>query len=339
MDLSVLIPTYRRPEALRTCLMQLAAQHSVFDFEIVLGIDGDLDATPEPEIPVNLQEHVRIIRPGRVGLLKLRRLMLVDAKGQYVLWMNDDAYPHAGLLDAHFRSHKEGIGPRVVAGRAIWKPIEQTNMFDRIVQQSDMVFFTQPERRSAVDYRNCFGLNMSFPRALAMKIGGVADVDEHYGYEDIELAWRMVRAGASCIYEPEAVVTHDHRYTPTDVHRREYLLGRAAYAFAHANPDFAMELFKSDLRECTTLDQFSASISLAWRDSVRVERTFLELTQCPVDAVSDGMLPIFTEHWVLLKRLLWRWGVLDASRGIVSRWSILSQTSPDQVLNPPLIPV
>ncbi len=332
MDLSVLIPTYRRPLAIEQCLRALSTQRVEAAFEIIVGVDGDHSTTPDPIIPDSIRDRTSLVRDGRVGLVRLRQAMLTRARGRIVLWLNDDAYAESGLLHAHMYAHQLSGQPRVVAGRALWKPIQHANLFDRLVQTSDLVFFTQPEQRCTIDYRNCYGLNMSFPRELAGELGGVAQVQEHYGYEDIELAWRMSQAGASCVYEPNAIVTHDHRYTPQDVHRREYLLGRAAYAFAHANPEFATELFRVDLREQSVLESFEIAIRLAWRDALRIESTFLALDQHAPQSVSDDMLHLLAEHWVLLKRLLWRWGVLDASRKIDSRWSQLAETSPDQVL-------
>lgn len=339
MDLSVLIPTFRRAEAINTCLASLAQQACDARVEFIIGLDGDHACTPDPHIPGSIQAQTRLLRPGRVGLLKNRQSMLNAANGRIVLWLNDDVVPHPKLLQTHLEAHKDSSEPRVIAGRAIWKQVQTPNLFDRIVQDTDLVFFTQPERRAGCTYRNCFGLNMSFPREIAIQSGGVADVSEHYGYEDIELAWRMIRSGASCIYDPDAIVTHDHRYTPQDVHRREYLLGRAAYAFAHANPDFATELFRVDLRDQSIFESFEISVRLAWRDALRIESSFLSMDQHSPQSVSDEMLHVLAEHWVLLKRLLWRWGVLNASRGIGSRWSPLTETSPEQVFSATPIPV
>jgi hypothetical protein len=290
-------------------------------------------------VPGDIRERSRIERFNRVGLVQIRRAMMEMASGRFVLWLNDDVLASPGLLEAHLRTHLGRSCPCVVAGRAIWKPVDEPNLFDRVVQETDLVFFRQPNEPAVTDYRNCFGLNLSFPRELALGVGSVAEVDEHYGYEDIEIAWRMSQAGAECHYAPDAEVIHDHRYTPSDVHRREYLLGRAAVAFAHRNPEFAQQLFRMDLRETSALDEFGVMVLSQWRDAVRIESSFLALDSFGPTAMESEMLQYLTEHWVLLKRHLWRWGVLDAARGIAPRWSPLRETSPDAVLSPALNPV
>ncbi|MFG0245866.1 MAG: glycosyltransferase family 2 protein [Phycisphaerales bacterium JB052] len=334
MDLSVLIPTHRRPEAIDRCLSHLASQRCDALFEVIVGLDGDQQDTPRPTIPESLVNKTRLVCPGRVGLPRLRSQMMRGASGRIVLWLNDDAYPQPDLLAAHLQAHLDASTPRVVAGHARWFPVEHPTLFDRLVQESDLVFFQQPPGSAPqpTTYRHCFGLNVSFEREMALEVGGVAEVDEHYGYEDIELAWRLARAGAECVYESRALVEHDHRYRAVDVHRREYLLGRAAWAFAHANPDFAGDLFGRNLREPSVVESFLTAIDLGWRDALRIERSFLSLGDQGPESVDASMLPVLAEHWVLLKRLLWRWGVLDAQHGIASRWSVLRETTPESVL-------
>lgn len=332
MDLSVLIPTFQRPDQIDRCLEALSRQQGDRGWELIIGLDGSVDDTPEPRVPEALQAHTRLVRIGRVGLPRLRRAMMERAHAGVVLWLNDDAEPRPGLIDAHARAHTQSGSPRVVAGRASWKTVERPNLFDRLVQGSDLVFFRQGAARESVDYRNCYGLNMSFPRDLCERVGGVAEVAESYGYEDIELAWRMARAGASCIYEPSAEIIHDHRYTALDVHRREYLLGRAAWAFSRVNPAFTAQLLRADLRQAETLRDLGCVVRALWSDALRIERSFIAIERQPADSVREDLLPVLGEHWVLLKRVLWRWGVLDAARGLQTRWSLLCETSPDMVL-------
>jgi glycosyltransferase involved in cell wall biosynthesis len=335
MDLSVLIPTYQRPRVIHQCLEHLAAQETRCDYEIIVGLDGHPHITPDPKIPKLAADRIHTIRPGRVGLPQLRRAMLEHAQGRIVLWLNDDAYALPGLLQAHFDSHTDSQEPRVVEGRADFKPVQNPTLFDKVLHNTDLVFFGQPSGSQLVETtpRNCFGLNMSFPRKLAYEVGSVAEVREHYGYEDIELAWRMSQHGAACVYQPNARVVHDHRYTPPDVHRREYLLGRAAWAFAQVNPEFMHELLGADLCELTMLNELPATIRHAWRDGIRIERSFLDLEYRAPDSIDPELLAMLAEHWVLLKRLLWRWGVLDASRSISPRWSLLHETSLEEVLS------
>lgn len=336
MELSVLIPSYQRPEKLLRCLNQLLPQLDSSRYEILVGIDGG----DEPGLPSSLQDRVGIRYFEKIGYIGVRRALMEQAKGRIVLWLNDDSYASSGLLHAHLSPHHH-TEPRIVVGRSNWMPVVRPSLFDRVVHDTDIVFFRQPEtaRSSGLGFRDCYGLNMSFPRSLAEGVGAVPEMPDVYGYDDIELAYRMIRAGATVVYEPSAEIVHDHRYAPESVHRREYLLGRAAFAYSQVNPEFANDLFGIDLSTPATVSQFETAIGLSWRDALRIEKRFLALDQLPPDSIRDELLQLVPEHWVLLKRLLWRWGVLDASRGIAPRWSLLRETSPDAVLKPIANPV
>lgn len=226
--------------------------------------------------------------------------------------MNDDAYAHSGLLAQHMAAHATRTR-RVVAGAATWLAIEKPTLFDLLVQRTAMVFFPPPTDRPPT-YRDCFGLNMSAPTDVARSLGGFHDIQNAYGYDDIELAHRFaVHGGAEIVHLPGARVTHDHRMTPLDLMRREYLLGRSAWAYAHVNAAFACDLFGRDLRDRSSIDHARAAIEHDRRDARRIERHFTALADLPPKAASDALLEALADSWLPLKRFLWRSGYVEAA--------------------------
>lgn len=344
MRLSVLIPTYQRPDRIERCLAALAAdaESSQSDsaspppnFEVIVAIDGGLEPPgsehPDPAVPESIATNTRIVRLPRVGVIGARKELLRLAGGDIVVWLNDDSLARPGLKSGLLRAHTEmhtSDTPRVVSGRAVWVPAPQPDLFDRLVEDTDLVFFTQPRDADGepyrIDYRNCFGLNMSFPIALAREAGGLPEIAEVYGYDDIELAHRLEQAGAQIWRTTEAVVDHDHRYRPLDVVRREYLLGRTAWHYAGVNPGFCLDLFRRDIRSPEELEFCARAVERDRGDASRIERTFVGLASLPADAASPELLPTLAQHWTPLKRYLWRWGLLDAASGQPSRWAPLN---------------
>ncbi len=327
MKLSVLIPTFERPAAINQCLIELGQQQCSESFEILVGIDGP--DTPDPVVPAKIAHQTQCVRLDRLGLIGVRRSLMNLAQGKIILWLNDDSHAQPSLLENHLQMHNDETN-KVVGGAATWKPIPKPDVFDRLVQDTDLIFFQPKNQREPgkkaphqTDYRNCFGLNMSFPRQLSEQVGGVAEASESYGYEDIEFVHRMIASGAQAWHTPKATVIHDHRYRPLDVHRREYLLGRAAWNYANLNPQFSIDLFKRDLRNPKELAYMDNALDHERLDAERIERSFLALDgMCPA-AINGQMLEYLAEHWVLLKRYLWRLGVSDAAKGTPSQWSLL----------------
>lgn len=330
MKLSVHIPTYARPRTMERCLDHLARADLPALAEILVGLDGPESETPTPRIPDALAQCTRILRTPRSGMSGVRHRLFEISTGDIILWLNDDAYAHPDLLQQHLGMHSD-TPARVVGGRARWMPVESPTLFDRLVHQTDLLFFRQPRDRENAPYqttcRNCYGLNLSFPREFAAASGGIPAVNEIYGYDDIELVHRLAGAGAEVWREPRAIVTHDHRFTPEDVHRREYMLGRTAWHYAGCCPEFTRALFGRDICADAELDYARASMLRERPDAERIERSFLGLADQPPDAVPDATLQMLCEHWIPLKRYLWRWGLTDAAENSPPRWSLLGSES------------
>ncbi len=338
MKLSVHIPTYQRPKAINNCLQAISAQCLDSVNEILIAVDGAIDspssedASKSIHVPASISKITQILPFPKAGLITLRQEMLAQANGDIVLWLNDDAYPEPAFFEHHIHTHRQH-NTCVVGGKSRWMPIESPNLFDQLVQHSDLLFFDPPDcvETTPIDYRNCFGLNMSFPRELASTLGGIPSLDDNYGYEDIELAYRFEQSSIPLFHQPKAVVKHDHRYTPRDVLQREYLLGRSAFNFAEQNPDFTRALFKRDIASQANLHFAQELLFHHYLDASRVEKSFLSLERLPPDTISASSLHLLAEHWVLLKRYLWNWGLLDAANQLPPRWKLLQNTSVEAI--------
>ena len=345
MDISILIPTYARPNAINNCLNALAQQTVLQDkskqIEIIIAIDGPESQTPTPPIPQQLSHITALTRHPRSGYIKLRHEMQLQARGKVILWLNDDAYAQHDLIETHLDMHAKNE-PCVIAGAADWKaidPSQQPSLFDLLVQQSDLVFFKDAQRTGTprqTNYRNCYGLNMSFPRDLANQAGGIPPLEDIYGYDDIEIAFRLQRAGAAIIAAPHARVVHDHRMKPVDVHRREYRLGYAAWFYARLKPSFAADLFNTDITDSGYLEQLKRAQNLSFRDALRIEESFLNLETLSPDSITadpnqrQQLLDTLAQHWIPLKRYLWRRGLLHAAQDHPPSWSLLRDQPDDQ---------
>ena len=109
--------------------------------------------------------------------------------------------------------------------------------------------------------------------------------------------------------------------------RREYQLGRAAWLMAGFSPAFAAELFGRDIRHRDELTYSRHFLGHQRPDAARIESGFLALDQEPAapdrprsESERDA------EHWVMLKRYLWRWGLWDAAHDQTPRFAPLAQS-------------
>jgi glycosyltransferase involved in cell wall biosynthesis len=148
------------------------------------------------------------------GLSGARNTALETAQGSIVIFLDDDAIPFDGWLDALRTPYSDecvyGVGgfarPRWVNGKPDWFPDE----FLWVVGCSHLGLpsTTQP-------VRNFIGANMSFRRAALENLGGFAESmgrvdDRPLGCEETEFCIRLTQANADAIllYNPSAKVEH-----------------------------------------------------------------------------------------------------------------------------------
>lgn len=343
MDVSVLIPTYRRPDKIAPCLARLARQTLAPDrYEVLVGLDGPDETTAQaaadawreaggehgPDAPGGLT----VLPCPREGLNATRNRLLGIARGGLMLSLNDDVLAEPGLLDAHLHAHAEARErlqrDAIVVGHSPFVKHADDTLFDALCRHTSILFFYDrmiADRDPWRDwgFRHCFGLNFSAPTALVRAVGGFTAFPLLYGYDDIEIAWRINRhaPGTPVLFRHGASAPHDHRYTPAGVLERERKLGATAWRFADANPGFAADTFGRDIRSAAELRYSREFLDREARDAERLRETFLAFERTPaavLDAAGPAdrlrLLQALAQQHLLLKRWEWRRGLLDAAR-------------------------
>ena len=79
--------------------------------------------------------------------------------------------------------------------------------------------------------------NVSLPRALLLEAGLFDTTFPHAAWEDIEVAYRLMKRGMRMLYRPEAVARHHHDITFASFRRRQEKAGEAAAIFYRKHPE------------------------------------------------------------------------------------------------------
>lgn len=332
MEASVLIPTCGRLDKLRQCV-RLLSQQTVHPsrFEVLIGVDG-----ADPGVEDALREFwtgpasnliVRVF--SQRGQAAVRNGLLPEARGETLIFLNDDMRPEHTLVAAHLSAQKErsrSRRPMIVVGDSPWIVHEPDRMFDLVLRESSMVFF-HDRMRNAEDaltrdwgFRHAWMLNLSIPTWAVREVGGLSEFPSTYGYEDDDLAWRLhERFGSPVRYRPDAMAWHDHRYEPMGYLEREYRLGYAALGFARQAPQCAGEMFGRDLLDPKEHEYTKWFVESERSGAQRAMGPFVQLTQMPA-TFADGpfareLIDVCYSQHLPLKRWCWRSGLLDAVEG------------------------
>lgn len=204
VELSVIIPTYNRAGSLRTCLEALDRQtHPVAEYEVIVVVDGSTDGTAAMLRALSPRYRLRVVSQRNAGQPSALNRGIDAAAGTCCLFLDDDIVAEPALIAEHVQVHRAhgaavGIGniPWIVGFDADWFAGSFGRMWNAHFES-----LTAGRRPPA--WFDCYGGNMSAPRAALLAVGGVAG-ELSYSH-DIELAYRLHERGLRLVYLPRAV--------------------------------------------------------------------------------------------------------------------------------------
>jgi GT2 family glycosyltransferase len=212
--LSVVIPSHNRPDLLQLCL-QSVTSHAPNGTEIIV-VD---DASADGSVSAAAQQFagVRVLRlDRRGGFCVAANTGIRAAQSAVVELLNDDTEVSPGWADAAL-AHFDDASIGAVAPLVLCKT---TNAEQQCVDSAGDCYFVggvagkrghgRPVGPDWLQGGEVFGASASsafYRRDLVVSLGGFP---EHFGayFEDVDLAFRLHRAGARVWYEPRSRVWH-----------------------------------------------------------------------------------------------------------------------------------
>lgn len=200
--LSAVIATFNRERVLIETIEHLLRLALPPD-EIVI-VDQTTKHAPETEKALCRFREAGQLRYVRLSSPSIPRAMnrgLIVARGEIVLFLDDDIAPEPALIDAHRRAHEKRKESLLVAGRVI-QPWQEGSDFS-----ADRRFRFASVRACGID--SFIGANFSLNRHAALALGGFDEnfVRAAYGFEN-EFAFRWRVAGGIIQFEPAATIHH-----------------------------------------------------------------------------------------------------------------------------------
>ena len=232
MDVTLLVPTYRRPEGLRRLLTAVAGEDPPFRWEVVV-VDNDRAGSAKsvvdacaPLLPV----QVRYVVESETGAVHARNRGIREATGRVLAMLDDDVVPQRGWLAAVcapvLDGTAAGAGGTVVLDPTVPRPrwLDEEGLGGYLTAHS---LGSQPRALTADEI--VVTANAAFDRAAVEGIGGFDPVYGPRGRvqivaDDAHLVRQLMRAGGVVVWVPDAVVVHD---LPPQRLTRRYLLRRA----------------------------------------------------------------------------------------------------------------
>jgi glycosyltransferase involved in cell wall biosynthesis len=227
-ELSVVIPTYNGGWVLGRTLEAIRAQDAPPDcYEVIVVDDGSSDGSVNGLAGYGGPATFRVIRQSHHGRAAARNHGATEARGRVLLFLDSDIWATPSLISAHLAHHdgRRGLG---VQGRSLQHPDSLTTLFMRA---SHMMYDWTVRRREGLSPYHVITRNFSVDADAFRGAGGFDEQFVGYGWEDIELAFRLVEQGVTLRWEPDALAFHYQVETLEEACAKQVQSGRGAVYF------------------------------------------------------------------------------------------------------------
>ena len=232
--ISVLLPTYRRPDALKITLKALECQ-SAIDYEVVVVDDGSHDGTEavlENFASTTDLNFSYLVLKKNGGPARARNFGLSRCRGDVVLIIGDDIETAQDFVDIHCQSHQQNpVKTHAVLGHVCFPEELSPTEFMKWLEKGGRKYFfnyqdlTPGKESGPLFFYTC---NVSVKKVLLDECGWFDESFPFASHEDLELGYRLANKGMRMIYLPEAAGYHHHLLTIEGITRRIYLMGFSA---------------------------------------------------------------------------------------------------------------
>ncbi len=216
--ISVILPSYNSETTIEPVLRALKKQTYKKPFEIIL-VDSSEDNTPEI-VRSKFPDIKYIHLPQKTDPGTARNLGLKESSGKYILFIDSDCVARPDwvekMVSMHESSEHAAIGGSVLNGND-----PQNNVAWAGYMAEFREFIPEQGFREVAHIPTC---NISYKRKYLETLGGFNP--NYYPQEDLDFNYRLVKAGETILFNPEAQVSHNHRTTFKDFVRHQKNVGK-----------------------------------------------------------------------------------------------------------------
>jgi peptidoglycan/xylan/chitin deacetylase (PgdA/CDA1 family)/glycosyltransferase involved in cell wall biosynthesis len=242
---SVVVPTYQRREVVLRTVCVLNRQEFHGDFEVIVVVDGSCDGSADALRKIDTRFQLTVLEQPNQGAASARNRGVAVARGELLLFLDDDMEAHPRLLAEHERSHQKGAD--VVLGHIPLHPESPSGVLSRGVKSwADQRAGRLATPGEKLTLHDLLTGQMSLTRSTFHSIGGF-DTNFTYrgsfGNEDFDFGYRLLLGGYKIVFNIKAVSWQYYVVEPRQYLRQWRQAGRADVDFARKHPEQASLIF------------------------------------------------------------------------------------------------
>jgi len=209
--ISVVIPTYKRPDLLKKCLDALKEQSiGKSEYEVIVVSDGYDEVTKQLVLAYRLYSFKYLSLPEKKGPAAARNMGWRHADSRFVAFTDDDTIPHPNWLKAYLDNYSEDLAAAFTGKIKVPLPEAPTDyeLNTANLEHAEFVTANCALTRTALEIVNGFDERFS----MAWR-------------EDSDLEFKLLQQGVPIHHVPEALIVHPVRTAPWGVSIKEQKKG------------------------------------------------------------------------------------------------------------------
>lgn len=239
------MPCYNRDYDLLRVLKAYDAQDTQIPFELIAIDDASIDQTYNVLTSYQPKNYsLRVYQqPKNQGQGVARNLGISIAQSELTLFVGDDILPTPDFIRQHLEKHELFPEPAIaILGLTVWAPdITMNSLMKRIDGQGAQQFsYYYMLDGQEYDFRHFYTSNISIKTSFLKSLDHWFDTDFNlYGFEDIELAYRLSKIGLRIRYFSSPLAYHYHYHSIWTFSKRQYNTGLMACLFVKKHPQLS----------------------------------------------------------------------------------------------------
>jgi glycosyltransferase involved in cell wall biosynthesis len=217
----------------------LANSLRVERFEIVIADSNSTDGTAEYLAGVAAEDkRVRHLPGPYTGRAMARNAGIAAARGEIVMFTDADIIAAPDLLERHLAQHASARNLAVVGMEL---QVSSLADYERLAAHPSQRTPLHPMNRKRLSWLYFLTGNASVRKSDLDRVGRFDENFTGYGHEDLELGFRLQRAGLEIRYEPLAVDYHWHPVPYAEQKEKMKLAGRSTVRFYRKHRSFGVQ--------------------------------------------------------------------------------------------------
>ena len=327
-EISVIIPTLGERDTLKSVLKALEALRPVPGSVEALVVDNSLDGRFFASAKQNnLPGFVKVLSCPKPGASSARNKGAAEASGEYLLFLDDDVLPQAGLLEAHLSCVRRNPGA-LSMGKLLPAESVRNSLFGEFaVYYGLLPGYRELKEGEALSCEHFNSSNFMIRKEDFQSAGGFDEGFDCYGWEDVEFGSRLSASSLRAVFSEKALAVHYIDGTSAAYLKKMKLMGRSAVKFVKKHPalsnrvnilnyDTDKGLFRYNIKEIETLD-------LAENEALKACRDFADAVERNADSISGlynfaVIKELLFECYALLLRREYLLGFKEALLGLAA---------------------